>query len=190
MIPAAGESRRMGHPKLLLPWRDSTVLQCVLAVWKASDVCATVLVVRPEDTQLAEIGRHMDVDVVVPEVAPSEMKLSVQVALDYIGRRYRPVDADTWLLCPADVPNVTQQTIRKVLTLRADSAADIVVPVFGGCRGHPVAFSWRLARDVEHFGAAEGVNALLNRHVVTCCEINDPAILEDLDTPEDYERLK
>ena len=157
VIPAAGESRRMGHPKLLLPWRDSTVLQCVLAVWKASDVYATVLVVRPEDTQLAEMGRQMDVDVVVPEVAPSEMKLSVQAALDYIGRRYRPVDVRHLAALPgrrsecdsADDPHRCSRSAR-------DSAADIVVPVFGGCRGHPVAFSWRLARDVEHLGARKG----------------------------------
>ena len=36
VVPAAGRSRRMGRPKLLLPWGESTIIQQVLGAWRAS----------------------------------------------------------------------------------------------------------------------------------------------------------
>ena len=55
IIPAAGRSQRMGQPKLLLPWRNSTIIEHVLAAWRASQVSHMLMVVHPADRQLAEI---------------------------------------------------------------------------------------------------------------------------------------
>ena len=57
IIPAAGRSQRMGEPKLLLPWGQSTIIEHVLAVWCASRVEAVVMVVHPDDVRPAELGR-------------------------------------------------------------------------------------------------------------------------------------
>ena len=57
VIPAAGRSVRMGEPKLLLPWRDGTLIEHVLAQWLASRVACVTVVVHPDDQELAAVCR-------------------------------------------------------------------------------------------------------------------------------------
>ena len=84
ILPAAGRSARMGSHKLLLPWQGRTLIDHVLDVWKASEVTCTVIVVRADDTRLIDVCRRHDVHLVLPELAPAEMKISVQLALRHI----------------------------------------------------------------------------------------------------------
>jgi molybdenum cofactor cytidylyltransferase len=196
VIPAAGRSLRMGQPKLLLPWGESTVLEHVLATWCASRVDRVVLVVHPQDRQIVALGAAAGAHVVQPSVAPSEMKISVQLALEYISH-FAPQSTDAWLLAPADMPGLAASTIDTLVgayesSLVADpnAAPRIWAPRCGGRRGHPVLFPWALATEVGELGSNEGINALLTRHEVAYVEASADAILEDLDTPEDYERLR
>ncbi len=191
ILPAAGHSRRMGQPKLLMRWGASTVAECVLRAWQASQVDKVVVVVRPDDRALISICQSLDVDVVIPAAAPAEMKHSVQLGLEYLITRVDPDPRDMWLLSPADTPNITTAIIDHVLAVaHFDDASRIVIPVYGGRRGHPVAFSWRIADQVFALGDEEGVNTLVGRHTVLECTVDDRGILEDLDTPEQYGRLR
>jgi molybdenum cofactor cytidylyltransferase len=190
VVPAAGESRRMGRPKLLLPWRSSTVLQCVLEAWTASDVQHTALVVRATDCELQEIGRRCDVDVVTAAPPPLQMKDSIALALRYLQQRYQPEPSAWWFVAPADQPWLTAAVINRVCRACAASAADIVVPCVAGRRAHPVAMTWRLAEEVGKLGPHAGINALLDCYRVERVTLDDPAMLRDLDTPEDYQRLR
>ena len=65
----------------------------------------------------------------------------------------------------------------------------ILVPTFQGRRGHPVLFSWSLVEEVFALGEQDGVNRLLQRHAVRELAMIEPAVIEDLDTPDDYRRL-
>jgi len=189
VVPAAGASRRMGRPKLLLPWRSSTVIQCVLEAWMASEVDRVILVLRDGDAQLAEIGRRCGADtLLVPP--PREMKDSVRHALQHLRDRYVPDESAWWLLSPADYPRLSAEVINRVCRACEVTGAEVVVPCVARRRAHPVALRWSLAAEVDALGPGEGVNALLARHRLEQVELNDPAMLEDLDTPDDYERLK
>ena len=114
VIPAAGRSLRMGQPKLLLPWGESTVLEHVLATWSASRVGRVILVVHPQDTEIVKRGAAAGAHVVQPETAPEEMKVSVQLALDYISH-FAPSPTDAWLLAPADMPTLATATIDQLI---------------------------------------------------------------------------
>ncbi|MBI2479659.1 MAG: hypothetical protein HYV60_13815, partial [Planctomycetia bacterium] len=63
-------------------------------------------------------------------------------------------------------------------------------PTSDGKRGHPVLFPWAVASSVATLAENEGVNALLERFPVRTLECSGPAIHGDLDTPDDYERLR
>lgn len=190
VIPAAGRSQRMGKPKLLLPWADSTVIEHLLAAWRASAVDRVVVVVHPDDAQLAEISRRCGATVVQPQTPPAEMKQSVQIALAHIDAESHPSQTDAWLLAPADMPTLARSTIdRLVEAYRAEPPA-IWAPVADERRGHPVLFPWSLAAEVARLGADEGVNVLLARHPVHTIRAEAASILEDLDTPEQYEQLR
>jgi molybdenum cofactor cytidylyltransferase len=193
IIPAAGLSRRMGQHKLLLPWRGATVIEHVLAAWRASRVDRVILVAHPSDRQLAELGAAAGAEVVRPESPPPEMKDSVRLGLQFASR-YQPAASDAWLLAPADMPGLKSATIdRMISAYEADLARAgdrIYVPRFGRRQGHPVLFPWSMAQQVTLLAAGEGVNALLGRNPIVYVEAAEDAVADDLDTPEDYQRLR
>jgi molybdenum cofactor cytidylyltransferase len=190
VIPAAGLGRRMGGSKLLLPWGGTTLVEHVLGVWRASRVTAVVIVVRPGDDALAKVARRADVDVVVPETAPAEMKHSVQRGVTYLRERYAPQPQDVWMMAPADVPLISSHLIDALLASHRPDSPTIIVPAIQSQRGHPVLFPWERARDVEDLAEDEGVNALSKRFPSRTLAWDDAAILSDVDTPDDYRRLQ
>jgi molybdenum cofactor cytidylyltransferase len=189
ILPAAGRSRRMGNDKLLLPWGDATVIDAVLTAWKSSQVDHVVIVVHPDDTRLAERCGDYGVDLVVATRPPEQMKDSVRLGLEFVQRTFHPQDSDVWLLSPADTPTLTAEIINRVLAESA-TACPITVPTTAGRRGHPVAFRWSLAGDVGRLGRDEGVRAIVARYSVNEIPLEDERILDDLDTPADYDRLR
>jgi len=180
----------MGWPKLTMPWRDSTVIEHVLSAWKASRVCHVIIVVRPDDRELADACRQCGIEPVIPVNSPAEMKISVAIGLDHIQQIYAPSKKDAWLLAPADLPELNLSVIDRLLDEHESDATSILVPTYEGRRGHPVIFPWRIAREVQSLRQDEGVNALLSKHPVRKMEVSDASILEDLNTPEDYMRLR
>ena len=188
IVPAAGRSRRMGTPKLLLPWGASTVIEHVLAAWQTSETTHTVIVVHPDDEALAEVCRTSGAEVVVPSGPPPDMKVSVRLALEYVTERYAPHESDAWLLAPADMPTLSADVINRVLAAYRADRSKIVVPEHAGRHGHPALFPWSLAAEVARLAEDEGVNRLLARHPVREVECPAEALAVDLDTPDDYRR--
>ena len=192
VLPAAGRSVRMGRPKLLLPWNGGTIIESVLRVWRLSQVTQLIVVVHPADHELAEICRVAGANVLVPDTPPPDMKASLQHGLQYIRECFNPQDTDAWLLAPADMPLLTTAAIDQVIAAHGSRQLDqqrIIVPVSGGRRGHPVLFPWSLAAEVDRLPADAGVNRLLKLHEVVEIAADDPSILHDLDTPDDYQQL-
>lgn len=212
IVPAAGKSRRMGQPKLLLPWRGATVIAHLLHAWRSSRVERVVVVVRRGDEDLLAAIRHSvandsslsgeggseasdagrplaAVDLVLPPVDPPDMKDSVRAALEHIEQAYRPTGDDVWLLAPADTPTLSTSVIDGLLAAVRSPQTSILVPTAGGRRGHPSLFSFRLASAVANLSEQEGVNAILGRELVEEVELGTGALAPDFDTPDEYARL-
>ncbi|MBC7853263.1 MAG: nucleotidyltransferase family protein [Pirellulaceae bacterium] len=195
IIPAAGNSTRMGASKLLLPTSGGTIIERTLAAWRTSRVGKVVVVVRPDDQELAIVCRAQGAEVVLPPVAPPEMKDTVQYGLKHVEESFDPTDEDAWLLAPGDMPNLSPRIIQSLVAAHDSNRRIILVPTLGGKRGHPVLFPWTLAAEVFSLSAAEGLNVLRLRHESReiPCDSIEPAgdsAFSDIDTPEDYKRLQ
>jgi len=190
IVPAAGRSRRMGQPKLLLQHRGRALIEPVLTAWLASRVERVVVVVHPADEELAAVCAGYDVDVVRPAEPPPEMKDSVLCGLRHVAERYVPRDGDVWLLAPADMPSLSPSAIDRVLAAHEAESPAIVVPAHQGRRGHPVLFPWPLAAEVEGLAADEGINALLARHAVREVDCAAEDLLADIDTPAEFDEWR
>lgn len=191
IVPAAGRSVRMGQPKLLLPWGETTLVEHVLAAWQQSQVTSTIVVVHPDDHALADVCRRAQVEVLVADYPPPDMKASVALGLRQIAERYKPTATDVWLVAPADLPLLKARTIDAVLASHDPAQPAIVVPTdLGGKRSHPVLFPWPLAREVPRLAIDEGLKSLIARHAVH--ELTIPWLVPsaDVDTPEDYRRWR
>lgn len=186
VLPAAGRSRRMGRPKLLLPAGEGTLIEHVLRTWRAC-VPVVVVVVHPQDTLLADICRRCGAHVVVAQQPPPDMRASVACALDELRCLYRPSDEDGWLLAPADMPGLTAAAIGSVLAARAPGRQEMLIPVWKGSRGHPVYFPWPLAERVVVLPDGVGIDTLVRQGPAREVTAADASVLSDLDTPEAYE---
>ena len=191
VIPAAGHSRRMGRPKLLLPYRGTTVLGNLLGTLADPQIAARCVVVRADDDPLRIEAESHDGWVVSPAVDPPDMRASVEFALQEIARRFDPQDDDGWMLIPADHPLLSSELLTELLTVWQRDQPDILVPSVDGRRGHPVIFRWRLVQALSEMPADRGLNWLLERFADRVREwpCQSPEVTQDLDTPEDYARL-
>ncbi len=190
VIPAAGFSRRMGQPKLLLPWRGSTVVEHLLAALTHPSVVARCVVCRRSDDELARVVERAGGLVIQPAIDPPEMKDSVVAALAEIERQWHPAPEEGWVLCPADQPLLPPRILEPLVAAWEAGTADVLIPRHAGRKGHPVLFRWKLLAEIRKLRPEEGLNAIVRdpAHRVEFVDLDAPGILVDLDTPEDYAR--
>ena len=190
IIPAAGASRRMGRPKLLMPWGDGCVIDHVLQAWCSSQVSRVIMTVRADDEPLRQQAARHDVEVVAVDPPPADMKASVQRALEHLQGCYQPQSTAVWLLAPADMPGLTIELIDHVLNSHQVAQPAIIAPQVGERKGHPVLFPWDLDAAVDQLGPDEGIRELWKIHDGRTICWQDDRPLEDMDTLDDYQRLQ
>ena len=190
LIPAAGRSRRMGSPKLLLPWNGSTVIEQLLNALTRPEITAVFVVVRPDDLELQAVLQRTVAIAVVPDHDPPDMRDSVELGLQAIRDRFHPDDNDSWLLIPADHPLIEPEVLDGMLLRWSSGDSAALVPKFGDRRGHPTLLRWSLAARAEQLPHEVGINALLRSepNLVSEWLTDRESVLADLDTPEDYAR--
>ena len=192
VVPAAGLSRRMGQPKLLLTLVGVPIIERLLQALDHPAITSRTVVVRSVDLPLQTEVTRLGGSLVVPAFDPPDMRTSVSLALDAIGREFSPRDDDGWLLVPADHPVLDRALIESLLACWHSDHPRILVPRCGTRRGHPTLFRWSLAHEVARIPDDRGLNWLLREHAdeVTEFPVEGDSALTDLDTPEDYARLR
>jgi molybdenum cofactor cytidylyltransferase len=193
VVPAGGRSTRMGRPKLLLPLGGRTVLEHVLTALRDGGVEHTLVVVGPHVPELAPLAEAAGAHVYRLPYETADMRATVERGLSWLEERFRPRPEDGWLLVPADHPALDAGVVRQLLAARAaHPGASIFVPTSAGRRGHPTLIAWKHVAGLRARPAGEGINAYMRLHAAETAEV--PAagagVLRDLDTPEDYERLR
>ncbi len=199
IIPAAGLSRRMGEPKLLLPWRGSTVIAHLVGELRAAGVSQIFVVIRSNDAALQMAVISSGATPVVPPIDPPDMRSSVEFGLQAAcghshGSKPHPDDtwaSTAWLLIPADHPLASRSTVDALRAAWEPGRRQILIPTYGGKRGHPTLFSWDFAQEVSRIPPDCGLNWLVKENSSSIGEVpvNDPGAIIDLDTPEDYQAL-
>lgn len=186
LILAAGESRRMGAPKLLLPWGDTTVLGHTLRQVHQSRVDDMLLISGHRAQEIAAVAEALGVDVVHnPAYAEGEMLSSVQV-----GLRHVPEATAAILVVLADQPLVGPPIIDQLLSAFAAGKGDLIAPTYQGLRGNPVLIGRRYFDELLALPRGDAPRTLLRRHRdhLHLVPVESATILQDLDRPEDYER--
>ncbi len=181
----------MGQPKLLLPLGSKTIIARLLDVLDRVEIAERFVVVRPDDEPLRAAVREAGATIVQPKVAPPHMRDSVECALAEIRRRHSPAVEEGWLLTPADHPMLEPNVLDVLLGRWLRDDCRVLAPTFGGRRGHPTLFRWELAEEVADIPPDRGLNWLLAEHSTEVLEIavDDPAVVTDLDTLQDYDAL-
>jgi len=170
----------MGRPKALLPLEGRTFLEILVDRFAQAGVAPILLVLGSDAEQIRHVVKLSLTRVVVnPDPARGQLS-SVHCGLEALF----PGEVDALFIAPVDTPRVSVATLRSMIGALTDHP--LVVPVFRGKRGHPALFSASLFPALKQApldqGARAVVHATSNRLELPC---DDPAILEDFDTPDD-----
>jgi molybdenum cofactor cytidylyltransferase len=187
LILAAGSSKRMGQPKMILPWGHTTVIGQVIETLKAANI-EDILVVTGGARILVEeaIAPYGVRAINNPKFARREMLNSIQFGLRSLSKGGNQPDAV--LIALGDQPQMEAQTIRAVVNRFEETHNRLVVPSYQMRRGHPWVLARPLWKEVLGMSPTLSPRDFLhnNRSEIDYVNVDTPSILADLDTYEDY----
>jgi molybdenum cofactor cytidylyltransferase len=186
VILAAGRSERMGRPKMLLPWGQETVLTHVISVFKKAGLEDILVITGGARKQVEELVSNLGVKTVYnEEFERGEMLSSIQRGVRALTRQTQAI-----LIGLGDQPQVQEGSVRIVCDAFHATRSQIVVPSFQMRRGHPWLVARPLWSELLAMKPPQTPRDFLNMHAneIHYVDVDDPNILADLDTPEDYQR--
>ncbi len=188
VILAAGQSRRMGQPKANLPWGETTVLSHILDVLEKAAIDGIVVVTGSVPFQNMHQERSFPVQFIQnTHAAQSGMLTSLQV-----GLRSIPPECSAALVTLGDQPQIELDVVRSLIKIYRSASCPILVPSYQNRRGHPWLLGRSMWEDVLGLNAENTMRDFLYSHSsdITYIEINSASILQDMDTPADYEHFR
>jgi molybdenum cofactor cytidylyltransferase len=184
ILLAAGAGTRFGGRKLLHPMPDGVPVGLASLRNLISAVSSVVVVVRPGDDDLRALLASEGALVIECPDAERGMGHSLAAGVAQSSA------ADGWVIALGDMPRIRPATIKKIMGA-LEQGAGIVVPVFAGERGHPVAFDRRFRAKLLDLTGDAGARTIVQAHSseVRRLDVDDPAVVQDVDTVEDAGRL-
>lgn len=188
VVLAAGQSRRMGRPKMTLSWGNTTVIGRVLQALESGGVDNVLIVTGAARVEVEKAVSGFGVRTVFnPFYAEAEMIKTLQVGISALNDEYEAA-----LVVLGDQPQLRPKVVRGILDTYQESQAALIVPSFEMQRGHP----WLLGRtywpEILSLPSSETLRDFLNRHAaeIHYLIVNSKSVLQDLDTPEDYQHYR
>jgi CTP:molybdopterin cytidylyltransferase MocA len=96
------------------------------------------------------------------------------------------------VVTPVDVPGIRAATVAGLISGFRAGGAPVVLAAHRGERGHPVLFARAVWHELHAHGLADGARSVVHAHAgdLHLVEVEDPAVLDDVDTPADLQRLR
>jgi molybdenum cofactor cytidylyltransferase len=188
IILAAGQSKRMGRPKMLLPWGELTVIERVLVTFLHAGIEDIVVVTGGARQQVENAIDNYP----VRKIHNSEYERGEMLSSLQCGLREMPDQVHATLIGLGDQPQVQEESVRLICESYQESKAGLVVPSFQRKRGHPWLVSRFLWNKVLVLKPPETLRDFLNQYAdhIHYVNVESPSVLADLDTPEDYQNSR
>jgi len=185
MILAAGESKRMGKPKLLLPYGEKTIIETIVKTVVSSNVENTLVILGSDREKIEEKIKNFPVKIVYNRDFRSGMLSSVQCGFKAVPEETRAV-----LVVLGDQPKISADVINKLIDAYKSTGKGIVLPVYKKERGHPVLIDAKYGEEVENLSPEVGLRGTVYNHPEDILEVDieTPSIFQDIDDESDYKR--
>ena len=186
ILLAAGDSKRMGEPKALLPYDGITFIDSILN--KFSNIgCEPIITILGASAELICEKTKVHTFQCFRNPNPEEGQLSsLQIAIAHL-----PDESEGFIMALVDHPMVKLDTYIKLFEMAKSNPANIIVPEFYGQKGHPVYFGRPFFDSILHLPLTDGARVVLKENPadVMSLPVDDEGILKDIDTPKDYQNL-
>lgn len=185
MILAAGESKRMGKPKLLLPFGEKTIIETVVETVVSSKVKKTLVILGSDREKIEDKIKNYPVEIVYNRDFRSGMLSSVQCGFNAL-----PAEARAVLVVLGDQPKISKAIINKLIAAYKSSEKGIVLPVYKKERGHPVLIDLKYREEVKNLSPEVGLRGTVYNHPEDILEVDveTPSIFQDIDYESDYKK--
>ena len=191
IVLAAGASSRMGQAKAALPLGQTgeSVVSRVVTTLLRGGVPQVVVVA----------GAH--IDAVRAALPPRESRVRLvehpawhEGQLSSLLQGLDAIDdpqLEAALVTLVDVPLVLPSTVAAVIAAWRRTRAPIVRPAQGERHGHPVIFDRAVFADLRQADLTTGAKAVFTAHRerVLNVDVDDAGAFEDMDTPEEYQKI-
>jgi len=186
IILAAGESKRMGQPKMLLPWGNVTIIEHVISVIMNSRIEDILVITGGAREQIEKVIAKYPVQIVYNKTySNNEMLSSLQYGLNALKPQ-----VEAALVVLGDQPQGQERSVQMVCGAFHDAKSNIIVPSYQMRRGHPWLVARPLWNELLEMKFPQSPRDFLNIHKneIHYITMEDQSILADLDTPDDYQR--
>ncbi len=177
VVLAGGYSTRAGTFKMTLPLAGKTLIE--QTIQGMYDLCSRIIVVGGHRFEkIAFLSqRYRKIQLVFNKDYQSGMFSSIKEGVKHL-------EGERFFLIPGDYPLARKEVYEKMLQVKGD----IVVPTFGGRKGHPVLMKSSLAQELLRETGDSNLKIFIDRKGYTLVDVADEGILVDVDTVTDYER--
>ncbi|MDQ0201085.1 nucleotidyltransferase family protein [Neobacillus ginsengisoli] len=184
IILAAGYSSRANAFKMTLPLGQMTVLEQTIS--KFEGLFRRVIIVAGFQAEIIQ----EEIEKIISKNAYSfQIKFVYnenfnQGMFSSIQKGCIEVNAPTFLLTPGDCPLVKKETVQLI----AKQKGNVVIPSFNYKGGHPIKLSSEVKQKILETNPKSNLRAVLNGFEKKYINVDDPGVLMDVDTPEDYQK--
>ena len=185
ILLAAGESQRMGRPKPLLPWAGTTLIEYQMRQLSEASLDRIIVVLGHAWEQVEPLVGGRGVEVLVNDRYREGRASSVRAGAAAVWDEDKAV-----LVLAVDQPRPAG-LLSRLLDAHRQQGGLVTVPTFEGRRGHPTVYSGALTPELRQVTEeSQGLRALARTHASQVREVpvDNPIVLVDINTPEEYER--
>jgi len=187
LILAAGESKRMGTPKQLLPWHDTHLLGNVIAKGMASDVDEVIVVLGAFGDRIETRIKHSKIHVVHNPSWSLGMGTSISFGINYIEAHFPETEAV--LITLTDLPLIDTDHYQQIISQSKVTEKGIIGTQYDQIIGVPALFKRNYFTELAQLNGAVGAKSVLRKFQTDLESIISEHPFTDIDTPEAYEAL-
>ncbi|MFC1928531.1 molybdenum cofactor cytidylyltransferase [Chloroflexota bacterium] len=183
ILLAAGESKRMGQPKQLMPFGQSTIVEQAIDNLSNSAVSEIIVVLGHRTEEVMKAIATKPVKVAINPNYQQGMSTSIIAGLNLIDSRAQAV-----MLALGDQPFIDSQTINNLMEAFGTHNKGIAIPVYQGRWGHPIIFATRYKGELLRLKGDIGGREIIDLHPNDVLEVavNCEGICVDINTTNSY----
>lgn len=183
IVLAAGDSKRLGHPKQLVRWRGKPLVIHAVEAGIRAKLSPLVVVIGAAGAAVRKALEKEPVIIVDNPEWSAGLSTSLRVGLVSVEE-----DSEAVVILLSDTPFVRSEHVEALVQEHRRTLAPLVAPRAGGRRANPILFDRNTFFELKAVQGDQGGRALFRKFPLTWVECEE-AILFDLDTPEDLQRL-
>lgn len=193
IVLAAGSSTRMGRPKMLLPWGETTILGKVINTLQSAGLENILVVTGGDRLKVEGEAARLGAYVVFNEAFKSgEMLSSLQCGISHLDDHTSDIGpftkVESTMICLGDQPQIKVHVIQSMIHGFLHSGRELVIPSYDNHRGHPWLVGKKFWGEILGLKSPQTPRDFLNRHKneIEFVEVDDSSVITDIDTMDDY----